>query len=143
MQDTSLSASRVCSYELLCRVEPSASEAPRARVLRTGIPELGSVRAGVPERFVWSTTTDSQDGQLGGNELVTLKATSITHSIDVYAARLEPGQGFPEQPRPGEEPPPGVFKLQPYEDDANTLYLRLGESFASLNFTFRNLEFGV
>lgn len=126
VHDPSLQNSQGCLYEILARIESSSSETLRVRVLRTGIPERGTIKAGSPERFVWSTT--SHNGDALANDLVTLRATSITHSIDVYATRLEPGQGFPEQPKPGEDPPPGVFKLQPYDDDPNALFLRLGKN---------------
>ncbi|OEH78434.1 transmembrane [Cyclospora cayetanensis] len=126
----SLESAEMCSYELLAKIEASASESPPARVLRTGFPVRGTIRAGIPERFVWSPSVVSEKADAFANELLTLRATSVTHSIDVYAARLQPEQGFPQQPPPGSDPPPGVFKLQPYSDDPNTLYLNIGHAWA-------------
>ncbi|XP_026193047.1 uncharacterized protein LOC34617345 [Cyclospora cayetanensis] len=125
-----VSSAEMCSYELLAKIEASASESPPARVLRTGFPVRGTIRAGIPERFVWSPSVVSEKADAFANELLTLRATSVTHSIDVYAARLQPEQGFPQQPPPGSDPPPGVFKLQPYSDDPNTLYLNIGHAWA-------------
>lgn len=125
VHDPLLQKGQKCPYELLARVEPSTSAVLRARVLRTGIPLRGTIRAGVPERFVWSTVI-SQNGRNEVSDLVTLRVASLSHSVDVYASRLQPGRGFPQQPPPGEQLPPGVFKLQPYDGDPNILYLRLG-----------------
>ena len=62
------------------------------------------------------------------NALILLRAATYSNPIDVYVTRLHKHDSYIHQTAKPQDDnlPTGVYKLQPYADDPNTLFLRIG-----------------
>lgn len=128
IQDPDLPQGTRCPYTLQASIEGSQSRPADVHVLKTGAPVFGSVLADEIQHFVW---TKPPGGPLE-TQLNLLRVVALQHNVETLVTRLRRGASFPQRLEPGEEPPPGVYKLTPLDFDPSTSYARVGKHVQSL-----------